>query len=107
MGASEPAILALVALLQAGTAAAQEGDGQWKRGTGYDEKCKLRPGANVDLVIDACTAIIRSGQGNTEGLAAAFANRGYAYRNKREYDRAIQDLDQAIKLDPNNALALV
>jgi len=78
MGASEPAILALVALLQAGTAAAQDRDGQWNRCTVYDEHGKLRPGANVDLVIDACTVIIRSGQGNTEGLAAAFANRGYA-----------------------------
>ncbi len=43
----------------------------------------------------ACTAIIKSGQESTKGLAAAFGNRGN--------DRAIQDYDQA-GLDPNNAL---
>jgi tetratricopeptide (TPR) repeat protein len=35
----------------------------------------------------------------------AFYNRGTAYRDKREYDRAIQDLNEAIRLDPNLALA--
>src|SRR5215469_15742736 len=99
------AVLPIVALFLAGTEAAQDRDQQWNRCTLYDEHGKLRPGASLDIVIDACTAIIDSGQEGKEELAAAFADRGYAYRNKRDYDRAIQDLDQAIKLDPNNALA--
>jgi tetratricopeptide (TPR) repeat protein len=36
--------------------------------------------------------------------ARAFANRGIVYGRKREYDRAIQDFDQAIRLDPDLAL---
>jgi tetratricopeptide (TPR) repeat protein len=99
------AVLAIVALLLAGTAAAQDRDPQWNRCTVYDEHGRLRTGVTPDLVIDACTAIIQSDQKSKEELAAAFANRGYVYRNKRDYDHAIQDLDQAIKLDPNNALA--
>jgi Flp pilus assembly protein TadD len=32
-------------------------------------------------------------------------NRGVAYNKKRMYDRAISDLNEAIRLDPRNALA--
>src|SRR6516164_1013951 len=99
------AVLPIVGFLLADTATAQDRDGRWSSCTLYDEHGKLRAGASPGLVIGACTAIIQSGQQSTKGLAAAIANRGYAYRNKREYDRAIQDLDQAIKLDPNLALA--
>src|SRR5277367_6015472 len=105
MRAGDLAVLAMVTFLLAGTAAAQDRNGEWDRCTLYDEHDKLRAGASLDLVIDTCTAIIQLGQETTKGLSAAFANRGYAYRHKREYDRAIQDLDQAIKLDANNALA--
>jgi tetratricopeptide (TPR) repeat protein len=99
------AVLAIVALLLAGTAAAQDRDQQWNPCGLYDEHGKVRAGASQDLVIGACTAIIQSAQESTKGLSAAFANRGNAYRDKREYERAIQDFDQAIKLDPNNAVA--
>src|SRR5262245_41851800 len=77
-------------------AAARDRDGQWK-------SCADRTGPAV--VIGACTAIIQSGQESTEDLARAFNNRGSAYNDKREYTRAIQDLDQAIGLDPNLAPA--
>ena len=35
-------------------------------------------------------------------MALAFSSRGNAYYNKRDYDRAIQDLTQAVKLNPND-----
>jgi tetratricopeptide (TPR) repeat protein len=38
--------------------------------------------------------------------AITFNNRGIAYSEKGQHDRAIQDYDQAIKLNPNNAAAL-
>ena len=37
--------------------------------------------------------------------AVVFHNRGLARRNLKEYDKAIQDYDEAIRLDPKNALA--
>jgi tetratricopeptide (TPR) repeat protein len=55
-------------------------------------------------VIDGCTAIIHAGQEPREKLATAFDNRGVAYRRKGEYDRALQDYEQAIQLNPSNAL---
>jgi len=53
-----------------------------------------------DRLIRACTAVIRSGRQNPEELARAFFNRGRAFSDKGQYDRAIADLDQAIRLDP-------
>jgi tetratricopeptide (TPR) repeat protein len=99
------AVLAIVAFLLEGTAAAQDMDRQWNSCVLYDEHGKLRSGASPDLTVGACTAIIQSGQETTKGLARAFNNRGIAYRDTREYDRAIQDLDEAIRLDPNYARA--
>jgi lipoprotein NlpI len=58
------------------------------------------PGVLPDIVA-ACTALIQSGKENTEWLARAFYFRGRAYADMKEYDRAIQDCDQAIKLDPS------
>lgn len=55
-----------------------------------------------DVAIRACTAIIDSGQQTTADLAVTFFNRGWAFSMKGQYDRAIQDYDQAIRLVPNN-----
>ena len=46
--------------------------------------------------IRGCTALIARDQSN----AIAFGNRGYAYANKGDYDRAITDYNKAIELDP-------
>ena len=59
--------------------------------------------ANSDLSIDACTALIQSGRQNKSGLAEMFSDRGNAYFRKGDYDRAIQDYDQAIQLKPDSA----
>ena len=50
--------------------------------------------------ISGCTALIDSRQGTTTTLAIAYNNRGNAYTAKSDYDRAIQDFDQSIKLNP-------
>jgi tetratricopeptide (TPR) repeat protein len=68
-------------------------------------QCLGLEGPIVDTVIDSCTAVIQSGQGTREKLATAFDNRGVAYRRKGEYDRALQDYEQAIRLNPSNANA--
>jgi len=49
--------------------------------------------------IDGCTALIASSQG-TAALAIAHNNRGNAYTANGDFDRAIPDFDQSIKLDP-------
>jgi hypothetical protein len=82
MRAGGLAVLPIVVFVLAGMAAAQDRDGQWQRCTLYDEHGKVRAGANLELVIDACTAIIQAGQETPKQLAFALANRGYAYRNK-------------------------
>jgi tetratricopeptide (TPR) repeat protein len=50
--------------------------------------------------ITGCTTLIGSRQGTTTTLAIAYNNRGNAYTAKSDYDRAIQDFDQSIKLNP-------
>jgi tetratricopeptide (TPR) repeat protein len=68
-------------------------------------QCLGREGLIIDAVIDGCTAVIQSGQEPPGKLATAFDNRGAAYRLKGEYDRALQDYEQAIQLNPSNANA--
>src|SRR5439155_1493870 len=58
-----------------------------------------------DVSIAGCTALIQSGQETTSILAAVFNNRGLAYKAKGDNDRAIQDYDQAIRLNPSFAEA--
>ncbi|MEX1083986.1 MAG: tetratricopeptide repeat protein, partial [Xanthobacteraceae bacterium] len=60
-----------------------------------------------DLSIGGCTAVIQSGKFTGKKLAVAFYNRGIAYYYKKEYDRAIEDYSQAIRLDPKYAAAFV
>ena len=50
--------------------------------------------------INGCTALIDARSSTTTALAIAYNNRGNAYAAKADYDRAIQDFDQSIKLNP-------
>ena len=61
---------------------------------------------DFDLSIDYCTGAIESGQLSDQDLATALSNRGFAYFNKRDYDRSIRDYDRAISLQPNDGPAL-
>jgi tetratricopeptide (TPR) repeat protein len=65
------------------------------------EWCRNQGGSvALDLRISGCTTVIQSGRENPKGLANAFNSRGNAYWAKKEYDPAIADYDQAIKLNP-------
>jgi len=57
-----------------------------------------------DLQISACTDLIQStGEAHKD---IAFINRGYAYIAKGDFDRPIQDSNEALRLTPNSPFAL-
>jgi tetratricopeptide (TPR) repeat protein len=57
-----------------------------------------------ELMLAACTAAIGSGKWRGK---AAYNNRGNAYFAKKDYDRAIADYTEAIRLDPKYVLAYI
>jgi tetratricopeptide (TPR) repeat protein len=67
--------------------------------------CDGEDGASVAQRIDACSAVIKASRDKGDKLAEAFNNRGAGYRIKGEYDRAIADYTQAIKLNSKFAAA--
>lgn len=71
-----------------------------------DDAQRCRTISDSDQALAYCTAAIESGRLSTANLAVTFNNRGDAYHQKGNYDRAIQDYDQAIRLNPGFALAL-
>ena len=66
---------------------------------GNIELCNGLDRTSLEVRINGCTALIDAGQGTTAALAIAYNNRGNAYTAKQDYDRAIQDFDQSIKLN--------
>src|SRR5208283_824047 len=62
------------------------------------DKCKA---GDPDTGIAGCTALIQANQETTRDLASVYYNRGLAYRDKKDYDSALQDLDKALQLNPN------
>ena len=59
--------------------------------------------AGADPRIDACTWLLQSEQLEPDSIPTILFNRGDAYRAKRQYDRAIEDYNQAIRLRPDDA----
>jgi tetratricopeptide (TPR) repeat protein len=56
--------------------------------------------ASGDVAIAACTRSIESGQFTGHNLAVDYSNRGVEYKTKGDYDHAIADYNDAIRLDP-------
>jgi tetratricopeptide (TPR) repeat protein len=69
--------------------------------------CTGNPDIDWDQQLKNCTALIQSGTEQKENLAIAFYNRALAYESKDDYVRAIADYDEAIRLNPNDADALL
>ena len=61
--------------------------------------------ATDDQTIQGCSAVITSGRESGEKLARVFYDRGLAWLNKEQLGRAIEDFDEAIRLNPNFANA--
>ena len=56
-----------------------------------------------DAKITGCTALLKADQETTKNRAVIYGSRGVGYYSKGDYDRAIQDTDQAIVLNPNES----
>src|SRR6266542_1805046 len=63
--------------------------------------CEGEDAVTVDQRLDGCSAVIKAARDKGDKLAEAFNNRAIGYRRKGEYDRAIADYEQAIKLKPS------
>jgi tetratricopeptide (TPR) repeat protein len=93
-------ICGVIALAAATTSAAAQLSSHWQACTG-------NPGIDWDQQIKSCTTLIQSGTESKENVAIAFYNRALAYENKEDYRRAIDDYDEAIRLNPTDADALL
>ena len=62
------------------------------------QTCDNTQAKSSDDVIAACTRLISAGRVDSETLARYYNNRGVAF-NKQDHDRAIDDYDQAIKIN--------
>ena len=68
----------------------------------YDDCDQL---ADRDLKIRGCSRLIDSGSLNSSNLAIAYSERGTAYDDKGDRDRAIADYSNAIQIKPDYDIA--
>lgn len=59
---------------------------------------------DIDRAIDLLTSAILSGELDTERLAKMYSNRAALYTRSLEYDLAIEDFTEAVRLRPDRAL---
>jgi len=64
-------------------------------------------GSDPDRVIAGCTRMTQNPNESPHNRAVAFYNRGGIHNQRKEYDRAISDYSEAIKLDPQYANAFL
>ncbi len=73
-------------------------------GAGADRHSDCKQDKDPDRRISGCTQIIERGKRERrEYRAIAYNNRGLAYQEKGEVDRAVADFTTAIKFNPNDA----
>lgn len=60
--------------------------------------------SDTDTIV-GCSNLIKSAHDKKHVLAVDFANRGFAYFNKGDYDHAVADYERAAQIDPKFALA--
>ena len=66
------------------------------------EVCRSNDSSDDDTIA-SCTRVLARPALDVNDRARTLYNRGIGYSNKRDYDRAIRDYDEAIRLDPESA----
>ena len=66
--------------------------------------CTGNPDVDLDQEIRSCSALIQSSRETRHYRAVAHNDRGIAYATKGDLDRAIADFNEAIRLDPKDAI---
>jgi tetratricopeptide (TPR) repeat protein len=74
-------------------------------GQGRQENLDKCQSDDPDVKVTGCTALIQADQDTTKNLSVIYNNRGNAYEKKGDYDRAIEDFNEAIHLNPNFEIA--
>jgi tetratricopeptide (TPR) repeat protein len=69
------------------------------------ESLKKCVATDPDTIIAGCTELIQAGREKTASLVGAYKRRGSAYIYKGDSDRAVQDYNEAIRLNHNDAYA--
>jgi predicted aspartyl protease len=64
----------------------------------------VKGGQPTDARIAACTRAIASGKLSSKNLGVTYNSRGNAFGINGQYDKAIADFDEAIRLNPQDAL---
>jgi tetratricopeptide (TPR) repeat protein len=90
------ALTAVTAVMLPAASAAQQSDER--------RRCFASEGVTPQQKIESCTAVIASGGQTSQGLVAVLNSRGNAYLSSRNYDRAIDDFSEAIRVNPKFAL---
>lgn len=67
----------------------------------FEEAGQANADGDYDTAINLYTKIIEEGDVAPHNLAATYYNRGNAYREMENYDKAIEDFTSAISLNPN------
>jgi tetratricopeptide (TPR) repeat protein len=64
-------------------------------------------GSNPERVITGCTRMTQNPAESPHNRAIAFYNRGGIYKQRKDYDRAIADYSEAVKIDPQYVNAYI
>jgi len=88
--------LPLLTTLMPGLAAAQT-----------DQQLRQCNGQDPALAIIGCTAVVDARDATPIMRSRALTNRGFAYMNRGQMERALPDFERAIMLDSKNATAYI